>query len=236
MAVALEHLPGQIQQAVAGGFPPGQAAAIGKALAGEDALKHIADLPVLAKHIADLPGAHADIAGGHIRIRADVLGKLHHKGLAEAHDLPVGLALGVKVGAALGAAHRQAGKGILEDLLKAQELDNAQIHGRMEAQTALVGADGTVELDTVATVQLHLAVVIHPGHAEDDGTLGGGQPLQDRVPAVGRLIALDNGAQRFQHFFHRLVKFRLIQILLPHSLQDLIHIIHRPMPPNTIIA
>ena len=36
----------------------------------------------------------------------------------------------------------------------------------VEAQAALVGADGGVELDAVAAVHLHLALIVDPGHAE----------------------------------------------------------------------
>ena len=70
------------------------------------------------------------------------LDELGHEALAEAHDLSVGLALGVKVGAALAAAHGQGGQSVLEDLLKAQELDDGQVDVLAEPQAALVGADG----------------------------------------------------------------------------------------------
>jgi hypothetical protein len=59
-------------------------------------------------------------------IGADVLAELGHEALAEAHDLGVGLALGVEVRAALAAADGQRGEGVLEDLLEAEELDDAR--------------------------------------------------------------------------------------------------------------
>jgi hypothetical protein len=43
----------------------------------------------------------------------------------------------------------------------------------VEAQTALVGADGGVELYAVAAVDLHLAVVVNPGNAEHHHALLG---------------------------------------------------------------
>ena len=52
--------------------------------------------------------------------------QLRHEALAEAHDFIVALALGVEVGAALAAADGQAGEGVFENLLKAQELEDAQ--------------------------------------------------------------------------------------------------------------
>jgi uncharacterized protein with PIN domain len=51
------------------------------------------------------------------------------KRLAEAHDLAVGAALGIEVRAALAAADRHAGERVLEDLLEAEELDDAEIDG-----------------------------------------------------------------------------------------------------------
>ena len=53
--------------------------------------------------------------------------KRQHEALAEGHNLAVALALGVEVAAALAAADGQAGEGVFEDLLKAQELDDALI-------------------------------------------------------------------------------------------------------------
>ena len=46
--------------------------------------------------------------------------------------------LGIKVGATLGAAHGQGGERVLEDLLKAQELDDGQSHCGVEPQAACV--------------------------------------------------------------------------------------------------
>ena len=83
--------------------------------------------------------------------------QLGHKTLAEAHDFHVALAVGVKVRAALAAAHGQGGQAVLEGLLKAQKLQDALVDRGMEAQAALVGADGAVELDAVAAVHLDLA-------------------------------------------------------------------------------
>ena len=60
----------------------------------------------------------------------------------------------------------------------------------MEAQTALVWTNGRVELHTVATVDLHLAFVVNPGHAELQnavlfvfGVLG-----NDRLEGVEHLV------------------------------------------------
>lgn len=71
-----------------------------------------------------------------------------------------------------------AGQGILEDLLEAEELEDRQVDGRVESQTSLVRAEGGVELDAVAAVDLELAVVILPDDAELDDALGDGDDLE----------------------------------------------------------
>ena len=98
--------------------------------------------------------------------------QLGHEALAEAHNFVVALALGIEVGAAFAAAHHQRRQRILEDLLERQELQDAEIDGRMEAQAALVGPDGAVHLDTVTAIDLHVAVIVEPRHAEHDDAFG----------------------------------------------------------------
>jgi hypothetical protein len=67
---------------------------------------------------------------------------------------------------------------ILKDLLKAQELQDAQIDGGMESETSLVRTESRVELDTIAAVDLWLSLVILPDDTELDDTLGDGDDLQ----------------------------------------------------------
>ena len=93
----------------------------------------IPDALVLTEQVADLTATDVDVAGGNVGELADVAAQLGHEGLAEAHDLGVGLALRVEVGTALAAAHRQRGQGVLENLLEAKELDDGLGHGRVEA-------------------------------------------------------------------------------------------------------
>ena len=115
--------------------------------------------------------------------------QLGHEALAEAHDFHVALAVGVEVRAALAAAHGQGGQAVLEGLLEAEELQDALVDRRMEAQTALVGADGAVELDAVAAVHLDLALIIDPGHTEGDDALGLDQTLdQAGLLVLGMLL------------------------------------------------
>ena len=137
--------------------------------------------------------------------------ELRHEGLTEAHDLGVALALGVEVGAALAAAHRQGGEGVLEHLLKAQKLDDGQIDGWVEAQAALIGADGGVELHPVAPVHLHLALVVHPGHPEHDHPLRLHHAADDvllLVPGIG----VHHRLQGLQHLLHGLEELGLMGV------------------------
>lgn len=71
-----------------------------------------------------------------------------------------------------------ASKGIFESLLKAEKLENREVDGRMETKTALVRSQGRVELDSVAAVHSHVALVVLPDNAELDDTLGNGDDIE----------------------------------------------------------
>ena len=208
----MQHLLRQVAQAVAGGLAAGQGAAEGQALAGKDAaIEAVTDALILAEQVADLPATHADVPGGDVHELADVPLKLRHEALAEAHDLPVALALGVEVGAALAAAHGQAGEAVLQNLLEAQKFQDGQVHRRMEPQAALVGADGGVELHPVAPVHPDAAGIIHPRDTEGHHTLRLHEPLQQGGLPVLR-VAVDHQIQTLQHLPHGLMKLLLFGI------------------------
>ena len=136
-----------------------------------------------------------------------------HEGLTEAHDLPVGLALGVKVGAALGTAHGQPGEAVLEYLFKAEEFHNGQVHAGMQTQTALVRADGGIELHPVAAVDLDVPVVIRPCDPEDHHPLRLNDAVDDlAADDVG--TALHHRFQRGEHLLHRLKILLLLRVAL----------------------
>ena len=219
-AEVLQHVLQIVHRTVAGGLGTNQAAAVAEALAGQHAvLEGTLQAAVLTVQIADLPGAHAHVAGGHVHVGPDVAIQRLHEALAEAHDLRVGLAGGGEVTAALAAANGQAGQGILEDLLKSQELHGAQVHVLLEAQAALVGADGAVELAAVAGVGVPGAIVGHPHHPEADGALGLHHPVQQ----VGLFILgvlLNDRFQRGQDLLHSLYELRFIGILGFHVFDD----------------
>ncbi|MNZ86488.1 hypothetical protein D3C78_1053090 [compost metagenome] len=91
----------------------------------------------------------------------------------------------------------------------------------MEAQAALVRADGAAHLDAVAAVDLHLALVIDPGHAEQHGALGLDHALQNAGLQVMR-VGLEEWPQAAQHFFHSLVEFRLGRVALLQAREEIV--------------
>ena len=137
--------------------------------------------------------------------------ELSHERLAEAHDFHIALTGGIEVGTALAAAHGQRGKAIFKRLFKAEELHDGQVHVAGEAQTALVGADGTAELYAIAAVHLNLAGIVDPSHAELNGAFGLNQPLEQAGFLIFRVL-LDYGLQRGKNLFNGLDKLRLVGI------------------------
>ena len=102
VALVLEDLLQIVDSAVAGGLRADQGAAVAEALAGEDAvLPSALQAAILAEQVADLTAAHAHVAGGDVHVRPDVAVQSRHEALAEAHDLGVGFAGGIEIGAAL---------------------------------------------------------------------------------------------------------------------------------------
>ena len=95
----------------------------------------------------------------------------------------------------------------------------------MQAQAALVGADGGVELDAVAAVDLDLALVVHPRHAEDNDALGLHQALQQAgLLVLG--VCVQRGLQGSQHLGSRLDELRLIGIAGLEVRNDPLGIVH----------
>ena len=71
-----------------------------------------------------------------------------------------------------------ASQSILENLLKAQELQNRKIDRGMETEAAFIGPKGGIELDSIAPVDLDLVLVILPDNAELDDSFGDGGDLE----------------------------------------------------------
>ena len=235
LALVLEDLLEVVHRAVAGGLGTGEAAAVAEALAGEDAvLPHALEAAVLAVEVADLAAAHAHVAGGDVDVGPDVAVESGHEALAEAHDLGVGLAGGIEVSAALAAADGQAGQAVFEDLLKAQELDDAGVDIGLEAQAALVRADSAVKLAAVTDVGVIIAVVVHPHDAEGEHALG----LDHAVQEVGLLVLgvlVHHGGDRGEDLLNGLNKLGLVPVFLLHVLDYAGNIsIHWTVPPQIL--
>ena len=133
--------------------------------------------------------------------------KLWQKRMTSASLLP----LGSKSRAALAAAHGEGGEAVLEGLLKAEELDDGGSDGGVEAQAALVGADGAVELHAEAAVDADLAVVVHPGDGELDEALRLHKTLDYAVLLIFGVL-LHDALEALEDLQHRLVKLRLARV------------------------
>ena len=150
--------------------------------------------------------------------------KLSHEALAETHNLSVGLALGVEVGTALAAAHGESGQGVLEDLLKAEELDDTNVYGGVKSDTALVRTDRRIELDTETSVHLNLAIVVHPRNAEDDLSLRLDDPVENAC--VDKILSLfSNGLKGLKNLCYSLNELGLAGISLLYGLQKICEIL-----------
>ncbi len=220
VAPRLEHLFNEKGGAVAGRFGAYQGTAPDQPLTGQHAgLVAVGDAFVLAEHIADFPAPDADVAGRHVGVLTDVTIQLGHEALAKTHDFRIALALGIKVRTALAATDGHTGQSVLEDLLKAEEFDNPQIHGGMKTQAPLVRAQGTVKLDPEGAVDVHSILVVLPGYPENDLPLRLADPLDNFVIAEFRVFA-QHRSQGFQNFANRLMEFDLPRIAGQNLLID----------------
>ena len=161
---------------------------------------------------------------GDVGVGSDVPLELGHEGLAEAHDLGVGLALGVEVGSSLTSSDGEGGEAVLEDLLESEELQDGQIDGGVEPESALVGTDGGVELDAVSAVDLDLSGVVHPGDAEHDDPLGLHEPLDD--PGLLELgPGLDHGLEGLEDLLDCLEELGLVCVALLETVENGFHVL-----------
>ena len=82
----------------------------------------------------------------------------------------------------------------------------------MQAQSALVRPDGAVHFDAETAIDLRLALVVKPRHAEHDNPLRFRDPFQDLLFLIDR-VTLQHGLQGFENFLNGLVEFRLAGVL-----------------------
>ena len=224
VALCCEHFLGEVYVAVASRFGTNQASAPFEALAGENAVIGILAALVLAKEVAYFAAAHADVAGGNVGIGADVAIELAHKGVAEVADFVVAFSLRVEVGTAFAAAHGQGREGVLKYLFKTEEFENAEVYRRVEAQTALVGAYGAIELYAVALVYMYLTLVVRPRNLEEYYSFGNDHSFENFILFVKR-IGVDNSSQRRKNFFRRLEEFFFPGLLGFQFAENFLHIL-----------
>src|SRR5690606_24390045 len=96
-------------------------------------------------------------------------------------------------------------------LLEGQELEDRQVDRRMETHAALERADRRTVLHAPGAIDLHLAAVVDPAHAELDHAFGLDQPLDQAVLSVlGK--PLEERPQAGRDFLYRLQELRLAWI------------------------
>ena len=87
-------------------------------------------------------------------------------------------------------------------------------------RTALVGAEHRVELDAETAVDLDLALVIDPRHAEDDLALRLAEALDQALLAVLGILGEDD-LQGFEDLGHGLVELGLTRVPTQHELVEI---------------
>ena len=203
-----EHFVYEVETSETSSLGTYERTAVFETLAGEDAAEVAGELLVLSEEEADFAAAHADVAGRNVDLRTDVAIELVHEGLAETLHFGLALAAGAEVGTTLATAHGERSEGILEGLLKSEELEYGEVYGSVETQTALVGTDGAVELHAVAEVHLNLALVVYPRHTEGDDALGLYETFEQTLGLEFGMLVV-NVLDGYQHFTDSLEEFCL---------------------------
>ena len=172
-----QHFTHKIEPSISGGLGAHQRATEFKPFSGE----HTAPIPrkllILPEEVAHFSCPHTDITSRDVDFRTDITVKLVHESLTETHDFGIALAAWRKIGTSLTSPHGQCGQCIFECLLKTKELQYGKVHGRMETQSTLIRADGTVELYPITQVDLNLSLVVHPRDPEHDDAFRLHQPF-----------------------------------------------------------
>ena len=211
LAIDGEDLAHEVDQTVAGRLRSDQAASILQALPGEHTCELVRQFAVLSVEEADLAPAHSDVTSGYVCVSPYVPPQLGHERLTEAHHLVVRLSFGIEVRTSFAPTHRQAGQAVLEYLLEGEELEDGEVDRGMEAQAALVGADGAVELDAESPVHLDVTLIVDPRHPELDQPLWLHNSLID-VRGDELRVCLDHRVETLEDLEHRLMELGLVRI------------------------
>ncbi|KAH3669592.1 hypothetical protein OGATHE_002404 [Ogataea polymorpha] len=167
----LDHLLDVVDQTVTGSLWSDQRTTPGQSLTGQHTLELVLHLLVGTEHESDLTSGGTNVTSWNIGELANVSGKLSDEGSAESSDLVVALSLRVKVRSTLTTSHRETGQGVLENLLVSKEFEDRKVNTWVQSQTSLVWTQSRVELDSVTSVDLDIALVVLPGDSELDDSL-----------------------------------------------------------------
>src|SRR5262249_51017008 len=182
-----------------------------------------------AEQEPDLARADADVARGHVGLGSNVAPELAHERLTKARHFGVAFSVGIEIGTAFTAAHWKRSKRVFEDLCEREKFQDPKIDRRMKSEPAFVGADRAVHLDAEATIDVDLAYVVLPRHAEHDHPLGLDHTLDDFRFAVTR-ISIQDQRERLDHFLHRLVKLGLARVFGLHLGHQILHVTFHERP------
>jgi len=182
VAFFADHAVYIVDSAEAGSFRTDEGTTPAVALSGESAGAVLAsEFLVSAIEVADFATANSYVTSRAVLVGTDVAPEFVHEGLAEAHDFGVALSDGVEIRTTLTTAEGQHGEAVFEDLLETEEFQHADVNGFVEAETAFVCAEGSVELNAVAEVGANLTLIVDPSHAEGEDTVGLYDALDDFV-------------------------------------------------------
>src|SRR4051812_6517500 len=96
----------------------------------------------------------------------------------------------------------------------------------MKSQSALVGPERAVHLDSKPAIDLDQVVIVHPGHAKMNHPLRFDQTVEN--PAVPIFfILLYHGTNRLNDFGYRLEELRLVRITALYGFENFLNDGHR---------
>ena len=107
-------------------------------------------------------------------------------------------------------------------MLKGEELEDAGVNGRVEAQPALVRSESAIHLDAETAVDLNLAFIINPRDAELNHALRFDDAFEDFAVAI-LLVPLDSRFDRFENFSYRLKELRLVRVTPFDDIENLLN-------------
>src|SRR5690606_901221 len=128
--------------------------------------------------VPDLARSHTDVASRHIGLLIYIAVQLRHEALAEPHDFFIALTVRIEIASTLAATDALARERVLEDLFKAEKLDDRKIHAGVKPQTALERPESRVELHPKPSIDSHPVLIVKPGNTKEYLPFGFNQPFE----------------------------------------------------------